>query len=227
MCISKLLRIKENNPRSAHNKTSSNAAAVPWGGVWLLQLLHPAALRWCLWFAHPWPERKAAFNTELHCLWAEGNNCKTGVSKAALSWKALIFQHTTLPVTISRQGHVIYISMVVNCTNNISRQEENIPLSPKYKCPLYPCQLAWAVKVTCVLGPPQHKVPTPTSRDFPSEISGAQAWAAPSGPAQTAARRTSRGKRTQNQESSIAPYRPSQLHDAHKQIKRTVHSKQA
>lgn len=87
--------------------------------------------------------------------------------------------------------------MVINRTNNNSRREENIPLTPKYKRPLYPCKLARAVKVTCIFGPQQHKVPAPTSQDFPSETSGAQPWEAPSRPPQTAARRMSRGKPTQ------------------------------
>lgn len=155
---------------------------MPWGDVRLLWLLRPAAPCWSKQRAHPWMEQKAAFNAELCYLWAEGNSCKTGVSKAALSRKALIFQHTAPLVTISRQGQVICITTVINCASNISRQEENIPLSPKNKRPPCPRHLARAVKVTRILGLRWHKIPAPASQDFPSEIPSARLWAAASWP---------------------------------------------
>lgn len=138
-------------------------AAVPRGDARLLRLLRPAAPHWCKQFAHPWTEQKAPFNVEPRYLRAEGNSCKTGVSKAVFSQKLLIFQCTTMPVTIARQGHVICIATVINCPGNISRREENIPLRPKNQRPPYPCHLARAVKVTRILGLQRHQVPVPTS----------------------------------------------------------------
>jgi len=144
-------------------KASGDAAAMPQGDVRLLRLLRPAAPRRCERFAHPRTEQEAAFKAELRCLRAEGNSCKAGVSKAGLSRKALIFQCTTTPVTISRQGHVICITTVINRADSISRLEENIPWSPQKKHPPYPCHLTQAVKVTPVLGLQWHKVPAPAS----------------------------------------------------------------
>lgn len=75
--------------------------------------------------------------------------------------QALIFQCTTLLVTISRQGHAVCITTVRNCIGNISRWEEKILLNPKNKHPPYPCHLTQVVKVTGILGLQWHEVPIP------------------------------------------------------------------
>lgn len=82
--------------------------------------------------------------------------------------QALIFQCTTLLVTISRQEHAICINTVRNCTGNISRREEKILLSPKNKHPPYPWHLAKVVKITGILGL-QDEVPAPALSGFPGK----------------------------------------------------------
>lgn len=134
---------------------------------------HKMSSFWSRWFAHLWTVQKA------HLL----QNCTTyklrerAVKQASVKlWfpeQALIFQCTTLLVTISRQGHAICTTTVRNCIGNISRQEEKILLNPKNKHLPDPCHLTQVVKVTGVLGLQWYEVPFPALSGFPGKTPGA------------------------------------------------------
>lgn len=164
MCVSKLLWIKENNSQSAHNKNkagcsshaSTRCPAFGLGGLHICGLFKRQHL---MQNYTTYKLRERAVKQASVKLW--------------FPKQALIFQCTTLLVTISRQGHAICTTTVRNCIGNILRREEKILLDPKNKLPPDPCHLTQVMKVTGVLGLQWHEVPTPALSGFPGKTPGA------------------------------------------------------
>lgn len=164
MCVSKLSWIEENNSQSTHNKNKAGCSSHASARCLAFDLsgLHVPGL--C-------KRQHLMQNYTTYKLRERG--VKQASAKLWFPKQALIFQCTTLLVTISRQGHAICITTVRICIGNISRWEGKILLNLNNKHPPYPCHLTQVVKVTGILGLQWHEVPIITLSCFPGKTPGA------------------------------------------------------
>lgn len=136
---------KKTEPGVHTINTSSDAAAVPRGDVWLLWLPPSCSLH------IPGLSKRQHLMQNYAVYGLKEIASKQASVKLCFPWKTLVFQCIAPAVTISRQGHVICITTVINCASDIKTRGKHlwVPETSIYPAPHH---LTWALKVLPILG---------------------------------------------------------------------------